>query len=208
MEPKRDNYFENARSFFLGANQEALIKKLGLKANEDYIYLRVLDMEYRIARKSGDIQRSPDGKNYSDEKSHDAALTIFDYLTWSKEDRKLAGEFVSLKGMGFNSHAYLFEGHGGIYERGGAIFSGQSEKLERVLKSLGGEKMNSADLSSVFDIFDGFPIYFQFWEGDDEYAPRVFFLWDASTAQFIHLETTFYLLNMLLDRMKELLEKE
>jgi hypothetical protein len=208
MEPKKDNYFENARSFFLSADQCALIKKLNLKSDDDNIYLHVLDMQYRIARKTGDIQRSPDGANYADEKSHDAALSVFDYLTWSKDDRKLSGEFVSLKGMGFNSHAYLFEGHGGIYERGGALFSGRPEKLEGVLNRLGGKKMNTADVSSVFEIFDGLPIYFQFWEGDDEYAPRVFFLWDKNTAQFIHLETTFYVLNMLLDRMKELLKAE
>lgn len=208
MEQKRDNYFENARSFFLNADQESLIKKLCIKSNKDYLYLNVLDLEYRIARKSGDIQKSADGTNYTDEKSHDAALTIFDYLTSSKDDRTLKGEFVSLKGMGFNSHAYLFEGHGGIYERGGALFSGQSDKLERVINRLHGEKMNTADVSCVFDVFDGFPIYFQFWEGDEEYAPRVFFLWDKNTAQFIHLETTFYLLNMLLDRMKELFSED
>jgi len=208
MEIKKDNYFENAKSFFLGANQEELIKKLGLKSDGDYIYLRVMDMQYRISRKSGDLQRSRDGVDFTEEKSHDAALSIFDYLTWSKKDRKLSGEFVSLKGLGFNSHAYLFEGSGGIYERGGAIFSGKSEKLIRVLERLGAKKMNSADVSGVFEVFDGFPIYFQFWEGDDEYKPRVFFLWDLNTAQFIHLETTFYLLNMVLNRMTELLETE
>jgi hypothetical protein len=207
MEPKKDNYFENARSFFLGANQEELIKKLSLRADEDYIYLRVLDFQYRIARKTGDIQKSSDGIAFTDEKSHDAALSIFDYLTWSREDRRLRGEFVSLKGMGFNSHAYLFEGNGGIYERGGKVFSGKPEKLERVLSRLEGKKMNTADVSSIFDIFEGFPVYFQFWEGDDEYAPRVFFLWDANTAQFLHLETTFYVLNMLLQRMKELFDE-
>ncbi|SHJ69726.1 DUF3786 domain-containing protein [Parasporobacterium paucivorans] len=208
MEIKKDNYFENARNFFLVADQEELVRKLGLQADGDFIYLRVMDIQYRISQKLGDIQRSKDGINYMYEKSHDAALSIFDYLTWSKDDRKLSGEFVSLKGMGFNSHAYLFEGHGGIYERGGAMFSGKSGKLSKVLDRFDGKKMGSADVSSVFEVFDGFPICFQFWEGDDEYTPRIFFLWDANTAQFIHLETTFYLLNMVLDRMAELFEEE
>ncbi len=208
MEIIKDNYFENAKSFFLGADQEELLSKLGLKADRDYIYLRVMDIQYRISRKSGDLQRSQDGVNYTDEKSHDAALSIFDYLTWSKNNRKLSGEFVSLKGLGFNSHSYLFEGHGGIYERGGALFSGKSEKLIKVLNRLNGKKMNSADVSSIFEVFDGFPIYFQFWEGDDEYTPRIFFLWDANAAQYIHLETTFYLLNMVIHRMVELFEEE
>jgi hypothetical protein len=154
MDIKKDNYFENAKSFFIGADQKELINKLSLKADGDYIYLRVMDMQYRISRKCGDLQRSQDGVNYTDEKSHDAALSIFDYLTWSKHDRKLSGEFVSLKGLGFNSHAYLFEGGGGIYERGGAIFSGQSEKLIKVLNRLDGRKMNSADVSSIFEVFD------------------------------------------------------
>lgn len=208
MELKKDNYFENARSFFLAADQEELVRKLGLKADEEYMYLRVMDLPYRISRKSGNIQRSRDGFNYTDEKSHDAALSIFDFLTWSKDGRTLSGEFVSLRGLGFNSHSYLFEGHGGIYERGGAMFSGKPDKLIKVLDRFERKKMNSADISSVFEVFDGFPIYFQFWEGDDEYAPRVFFLWDVNTAQFIHLETTFYLLNMVLNRMEELFEEE
>jgi hypothetical protein len=67
---------------------------------------------------------------------------------------------------------------------------------------------NEITQNFTLTLFDGFPIYFQFWEGDDEYKPRIFFLWDTNTAQYIHLETTFYLLNMVLHRMTELFEEE
>ena len=206
MQPTKDNYFENARNFFLSANQGELIKKLSLRADEDYIYLRVLDLQYRIARKTGDIQKSSDGLIFADELSHDAALSIFDYLTWSREDRKLKGEFVSLKSMGYTFHSYLFEGTGGIYESGGKKFSGNAEKLESVCRRLKGQKMNSADVSYVIEVFDGFPLYFQFWEGDDEYPPKVFVLWDANTQEFIHYETAYYVMDMLLDRMGEIFD--
>ena len=41
----------------------------------------------------------------------------------------------------------------------------------------------------------------QFWDGDEEFPPRLILLWDRSADQFLHFETTFYLQGDLLTRL-------
>ncbi len=209
MQPKKDNYAisaDSARLLFLKEDQEKLIRKFSLKADYEYLYVRFLDMTYRIERKSGLIQRSAEGLSYAADHSHQAALSIFDYLCWSREDRKLSNEWVSLQSLGHSFHAGSIEDGRGWFSGWASKFCGRTDKLEEALKRLGGEKMPSADVSCVIWIFDELPVYLQFWDGDDEFPPRLFFLWDSNTLQYVHYETAFYLIEMLMKRILELSE--
>ena len=47
------------------------------------------------------------------------------------------------------------------------------------------------------------PILLQFWEGDEEFAPRLVLLWDRNADQLLHYETTFYLQGDLLEGLKD-----
>ncbi len=206
MQPKKDNYAvsaDNARLLFLKEDQEKLIRKFSLRADYRYLYVRFLDMTYRIERKSGLIQRSVDCLSYTEDSSHQAALSIFDYLCWSREGRKLSNQWVSLQNLGYSFHTGSIEG-GGWFSGWAERFSGRTGELEEALKRLGGQKMPSADVSSVLWLFDELPVYLQFWDGDDEFPPRLFFLWDSNTIQYIHYETAFYLIELLMRRIAEL----
>lgn len=207
MQEKRDNYAvsaDNARLLFLKEDQYKIIKKFKLKADNDYLYLCFLDMTYRIERNCGTIQRSLDGTDFIDEPSYNAALSIFDYLCWSRDDRALSGQWVSLQSLGYSFHASNLEGKDSWFSKWGNLFSGKTEKLEKVLKALNGQKMPGGDVGYTLQLFDELPIYFQFWDGDDEFPPKLFFLWDSNTLQYIHYETAFYVLHMLLERIGEL----
>ncbi len=43
----------------------------------------------------------------------------------------------------------------------------------------------------------------QFWEGDEEFEPKVMILWDENALEFLHFETLFYLQEDLLKRLSE-----
>ncbi len=209
MQEKRDNYAvsaDNARLLFLKEDQEKLIKKFNLKTDNKFLYLRFLDLTYRIERESGKLQMSCDGASFSDEPDYNAALSIFDYLCWSRDDRRLSGQWVSLQSLGYSFHSSSLEGKDGWFSKWENIFSGSLEKLEGALKALNGEKMPGGDVGYVLSLFDELPIYLQFWDCDEEFPPKLFFLWDSNTLQYIHYETTFYVLNMLLDRIGELFD--
>jgi hypothetical protein len=50
-------------------------------------------------------------------------------------------------------------------------------------------------------------VLLQFWEGDEEFPPKLLILWDRNTDQFMHFETTFYLQGDLLDRLRRIMEE-
>ncbi|SHH72717.1 protein of unknown function [Sporobacter termitidis DSM 10068] len=207
MTLKQNNYAiaaENARLLFLKEDQEKLIQKFRLKADDTYLYLRFLDMTYRIERNSGHAQRTADNGGYIDDKDYNTVLSIYDYLCWSREDRQLSGRWISMQNMGHSFHTNLLEGDGSLYAKYAQAFSGYKEELDKVCKQLGGHKMSVGDVGYILPAFDELPVYFQFWDGDDEFPPTVAFLWDANTTQYIHYETTYYVLSMILDRMREL----
>ncbi len=48
----------------------------------------------------------------------------------------------------------------------------------------------------------------QFWEGDEEFPPKLLILWDRNTDQFMHFETTFYLQGDILARLQSYMESK
>ena len=69
MEEKKTNYDktrEDAEQRFLAYDQEKMIRKFSLKADENYLYLRFVGRDYRISRKNGRIEwnREEIGKDY------------------------------------------------------------------------------------------------------------------------------------------------
>lgn len=49
----------------------------------------------------------------------------------------------------------------------------------------------------------GVPVWVQFWHSDEEFAPRLRYLWDENALQFIRYETMWYAVGLLLERIKE-----
>ena len=43
----------------------------------------------------------------------------------------------------------------------------------------------------------------QLWYGDEEFPPRLRFLWDENTTRYIRYETTWYALGLLMKRLRE-----
>ena len=73
-----DNYRLQARQamdHFLTYDQQALIRKLNLPADDAYLYPRMLGRDYRIHRRTGDIQRRQDD-GWSASVSPEEAMTL------------------------------------------------------------------------------------------------------------------------------------
>ena len=63
--------------------------------------------------------------------------------------------------------------------------------------------MPGADLGYAIELLDGLRILVQLWHGDEEFAPRLRFLWDENTTQYIRYETTWFALGLLKERLRE-----
>ncbi len=80
-----DNYEEMknrmARSF-LRYDADALIRKYALAADEDDLYLRSVSRDYRLSRRTGQVEGSDDGFQTAVPANDNEAMSIYDVLCY------------------------------------------------------------------------------------------------------------------------------
>lgn len=211
-EKKISNYdlqVDRAKKIFMEYNQELLIRKFHLLADETWIYLNYLNTPYRINRKDGRVEENLQNCGFSECRSYDTVMTLYDLLCYSK------GETMPIlfqKWHTINSLSIGRSPDAGRFTKSYAQFFQEYRKeLKIACESLGGviqKPMARADLTCLIPVTSFFPVMLQFWEGDEEYAPQLMILWDENYSSFLHFETTFYLQGDLLERLKNILEKQ
>ena len=200
-----DNYLlqaQQAKRYFLRYDQNALIAKLDLKADDKYLYVNLLCEPYRIRRNSGDMERCHRG-TWVDANSHGEVMTILDLVCDSRPDRFVTGRWKIMQAFGMRFHSGLLEKERDPWA---LRFDRDPESLHRACLALGGREIPGADISYSMEFFDGLPLCIQFWHGDEEFSPRLRYLWDENADRWLKYETMYFALNLLHDRMKEVLE--
>lgn len=201
-----DNYdlqVDIAKRIFLEYDQERLIGKFRLEADTQYLYLTYLNTPCRICRTSGKIETRY-GTVWRECREYSTVMTLYDLLCYHKGQvlPPLSGQWCSV-GTFIVTGITETEGFTGRYAR---LFDGRLEALKAACEKLGGiiqTPMAGADLTCRFPVTHFFPVLLQFWEGDEEFPPKLLLLWDRNTDSFLHFETTFYLQGDLLDRLKK-----
>lgn len=205
---KWDNYAiaaEQAKRLFLEYDQEKIVAKLGLRADADYLYIRFLDLDYRVHRRTGSVEKRAGEGPYTDGNSFNEVMTLFDALCWSGEDACLSGEWVTLSALGSGVHTTLASG--GMFDPAVQRIAAHEDDLAQVLEKMGGIRMPKGEPGYQIPVFPFLPVYLQYWRGDEEFPPQLTLLWDRNTTQFLHYETVYYLTNFLLERLATLLEQ-
>lgn len=200
---RRNNYLiqaAQAKERFLGYDQNALIAKFGLEFDDAYLYVNLLCQTYRISRTTGDMEKRV-GDVWLDGNSYHEVMTILDLLCDSRNDRCLAGSWQSMQTFGQMFHRELLERRDPVADR----IEDNPEGFRRACLALGGEPVSGCDMGYGLELFDGLPVAVQFWHGDDEFFPRVRYLWDANALQYIRYETMYFAVNLVGDRILELM---
>ena len=195
-----------SRQYFLKYDPEKLAAKFHLSIDADYLYIRYLDTDYRIDRRTAAVEgKMSDG--YGECREYTIVMTIYDMLCHGTDqeippltgDWKLIGNFAA---AGSSPDANFFA------QKYADAFHGKTDALKAACETMGGvirDRLAGADVTAEIPAFPFFPVLFQFWEGDDEFAPQIRLLWDSQTMKFLNFETTYYLQGDLLDRLSELL---
>ena len=207
--PRWDNYAraaEQARGLFLRYDQEKIIGKWGLQADADYLYIRFLDLDYRICRRTAAVEKREGTGPYTDGSSFNEVMTLFDVLCYAKEGASLSGRWVSLAALGNNVHGG--QTTSGMFSQALERIARREEGLASVLEHMGGVRMPKGEPGYVIPVFPFLPVYVQYWRGDEEFPPQLLLLWDANTTEYLHYETVYYLTDFLLRRLVTLLERE
>lgn len=199
---RKDNYaiqMAQAKQIFLKYDQEQLARKCSLNMDEGYLYASLLCRQYRICRTSGDMEYLRDGAWHSGN-SFGEVMTMLDLLCDSREDRFISGKWQNMQSFGLLFHRNLLEEERDpLAER----FDRDPEFLLRAVEKLKGERIPGGDYGYAVELFDGLKIGILFWHGDEEFAPRLRFIWDANARMYIRYETMFYAIGLLKQRLLE-----
>ena len=199
---RRDNYkiqASQAKQHFLTYDQDRLIKKLKANADEQYIYVQFLRDPYRLDRNTGDVERYLEGK-WVDGNSFGEVMTLLDLVCDSREDRWLTGRWRSMGDMGMQFHQNLLEEK---RDKMADLVDKDPDCFRRACGAMGGRSIPGADISYAIELFDGLEICIQFWFGDDEFYPRLRYLWDENALDYLRYETMYYAVGLLQQRLRE-----
>lgn len=198
---RRNNYAiqaQNAKKIFLSYDQKKLTEKLHLQTDETYLYTSFLGAPYRIDRKTGSLERF-DGKTWTDGNSFDETLSVFDLVCDSREDRHPAGVWKNMTDFGHQFHQNLMESRDALAD----FAQNRPQEYRAALEKLGARPVKGANIAYVLPVFDSLEMALFFWAGDEEFSPRIRYLWDENALQYIRYETMYYVLGCLRARLCE-----
>lgn len=213
-----DNYDKQAlmaRELFLKYDWRAMAEKFGLETEGEYLYLRLLNRRYRISGESGVIEGCTEAgeepcstvQRYQECRDYDIIMALYDVLCYSKERPLLAGEWCAL----YNLQITMSSPNADLFTRKYAeSFSGKTGQLQAACKKIGGREIGitaGADVCWEFDVFPFFPVQFRFWDGDEEFPAQIKLLWDKNSLRFLHFETLYYVMGILLEVLGEELNR-
>ena len=202
---RTDNYLKQAaqaKAYFLTYDQEALIRKLNLAYDEDYLYPVFFSQTYRLSRKTGDLARQ--GKHgWEDANTHGEVMTLLDLICDSREDRFVSGKWKDMAQFGHAFHQNLLEERDPLAER----CQERPEVFRRWCEALGGKPMPTGDIAYSIEVFDGLPLMIQLWFGDEDFPARARLLWDENALMYLKYETMYFAREVLLSRLKREMEE-
>lgn len=201
-----DNYLlqaAQAKQRFLGYDQQKLIRKLKLNADDLYLYPVLLGSTYRLSRTNGDLERLA-GDTWVDANTFAEIMTILDLVCDSREDRFLVHRWKNMPDFGLMFHRSLLED---ARDSWAERFNADPESLRRACLAMGGTPLPQGDVAYAIELFDSLSIGIQLWLGDEEFPPSLRFLWDENALMYIRYETMYYARGLLLQRLAEKSER-
>ena len=148
---------------------------------------------YRISRNTGNLQKLVAG-NWENADSYNEVMTLLDLLCDSRDDRWISGRWKNMQSFGLQFHRSLLEdARDPLADR----IDQEPERLHRVMAQLGAERIPGGDYGYAPELFDGLRIGVFFWHGDEEFAPRLRFVWDENALMYIRYETMYFAVALL-----------
>ena len=176
-----DQVIENWRLKFLEMDQEELIRKFQLEADEEFLYIIYFSKRFRIDRKNGFI--TEDGKS----PGFDTVMNIYNTFYYSAAHPVASGNLVAFRQV---KRVYPFEAayRRTIISRLQELFAGKTEELRKAGEGLGGTLLPQGDVGDVLPVFPFLNIAVLFWDKDEEFEAQANMLFDSEITEFMHEE--------------------
>ena len=194
-----DNYGrmrKNAAGIFLERDLGAIVSKLDLESDEEYVYIRFLTRLYRISRKNAEAEWL-DGDEWT-VAGFGEAMTLYDLLADSKAGAKASGEYTQIKNLADTLTGAYYAGKGSV-DAMAKDLDGKEEDLSKGCEALEGERFGRGDVSYRIPIFRDLCAVVSFWSSDEEFPPQLIVMVDMNMKDFLHYETIWYMEGHLMD---------
>lgn len=176
-----DQVIENWRLKFLEMDQEELIRKFQLVADEEFLYIIYFSKRFRIDRKNGFITENGKSPGF------DTVMNIYNTFYYSAAHPVASGNLVAFRQV---KRVYPFEAayRRTIISRLQELFSGKTEELRKACEALGGTLLPQGDVGYVLPVFPFLNIAVLFWDKDEEFEAQANMLFDSEITEFMHEE--------------------
>lgn len=176
-----DQVIENWRLKFLEMDQEELIRKFQLEADEEFLYIIYFSKRFRIDRKNGFITENGKSPGF------DTVMNIYNTFYYSAAHPVASGNLVAFRQV---KRVYPFEAayRRTIISRLQELFSGKTEELRKACEALGGTLLPQGDVGYVLPVFPFLNIAVLFWDKDEEFEAQANMLFDSEITEFMHEE--------------------
>jgi hypothetical protein len=195
MAEKTNNYLiqaESARIEFLKWDQTTMISRFSLDNDSSFLYIPFFGERHSINRQTGRVMRCNENAV-----SFNALMSIYDVLCNTKPGAFLCGTWEALCNL--SPHTGFTASGNDLFSETAKKLGGKVDAVKSACVKLGGLKATKADAGFMFNAFPFFPIIFQFWDGDDEFEPRINLLYDKNALDYIHFETAWYIAGHLIE---------
>lgn len=176
-----DQVIENWRLKFLEMDQEELIRKFQLEADEEFLYIIYFSKRFRIDRKNGFITEGGKSPGF------DTVMNIYNTFYYSAAHPVASGNLVAFRQV---KRVYPFEAayRRTIISRLQELFAGKTEELRKACEALGGTLLPQGDVGYVLPVFPFLNIAVLFWDKDEEFEAQANMLFDSEITEFMHEE--------------------
>ena len=176
-----DQVIENWRLKFLEMDQEELIRKFQLEADEEFLYIIYFSKRFRIDRKTGFITEDWKCPGF------DTVMNIYNTFYYSAAHPVASGNLVAFRQV---KRVYPFEAayRRTIISRLQELFAGKTEELRKACEVLGGTLLPQGDVGYVLPVFPFLNIAVLFWDKDEEFEAQANMLFVSEITEFMHEE--------------------
>lgn len=219
---------------FISYDHCAIADKMKLPFDKTYLYIPFLNRIFRFNRATGEMLSTKllpadfstkmalpaasfeesyssselcsfSGLSYTEKVGFNAAMTILDLLSYSKEGARPSGQYTVIQNLCQvmnGSSNFAGQGMFASYEKS---FDGKVEALRSACIALGGEPFGKGDLGFKIPIFRDLCLNLQFWEADDEFPASIQMMFDTNSLSFIHYESCWYLAGYVMNEIARLM---
>ena len=194
---------DQGKEFFLRYDQQKSIDRFGLEHDDGFLYVDYLSDSFRVDRETSSVDIRDEDGEWTWFKDPYSAMVIYDMLCHFQDgegDDSLSGEFCPTQSLTSLAMASSLVKNEHRYD----VLMGHTDELASGCERLGGvlqPQKARADITYTIPIFKWFNVIFQFWDGDEEFAPKAMFLWDRNSLSFMHFETLYYVMSDVMTKL-------